>query len=261
MFSLGRWSSRLPAGFHVPCGTCVAPRRPSLRLRGHCPLRRAFPCASAGCGGALAATAPPLSLAATRGIDVSFSSCGYLDGSVRRVPLRALFGSGAHAGPAAGGLPHSETRGSKAGCASPRIIAASRVLPRLPAPRHPPCALHGLPWAPAGGPARLAARPSLSIAANRPLRPCSKRASRFSCAACLSLCAASAAPNRRLRAGLSVLCLSTGGLGRTRTYGLALIRRALSPAGLQAPVCCCCIKNARPAWPRRPPQGRLLERR
>ena len=151
MFSLGRWSSRLPAGFHVPCGTCVAPRRPSLRLRDSCPLRCAFPCASAGCGGALAATAPPLSLAATQGIDVSFSSCGYLDGSVRRVPLRALFGSGAHAGPAAGGLPHSETRGSRAGCASPRLIAASRVLPRLPAPRHPPCALNGLPYGPPKG--------------------------------------------------------------------------------------------------------------
>ena len=40
-----------------------------------------------------------------------------------------------------GGLPHSETRGSKAICASPRLIAAYRVLRRLPEPRHPPDAL------------------------------------------------------------------------------------------------------------------------
>ena len=42
----------------------------------------------------------------------------------------------------AGGLPHSETRGSKAGCASPRLVAASHVLHRLLEPRHPPCALN-----------------------------------------------------------------------------------------------------------------------
>ena len=38
----------------------------------------------------------------------------------------------------AAGLPHSETRGSRAACASPRIIAACRVLHRLAEPRHPP---------------------------------------------------------------------------------------------------------------------------
>ena len=41
----------------------------------------------------------------------------------------------------AAGLSHSETRGSKAICASPRLIAAYRVLHRLREPRHPPCAL------------------------------------------------------------------------------------------------------------------------
>ena len=40
-----------------------------------------------------------------------------------------------------GGLPHSDTRGSRAVCASPRLFAACRVLPRLQKPRHPPCAL------------------------------------------------------------------------------------------------------------------------
>ena len=39
------------------------------------------------------------------------------------------------------GLSHSETRGSKVTCTSPRIIAAYRVLRRLREPRHPPCAL------------------------------------------------------------------------------------------------------------------------
>ena len=39
------------------------------------------------------------------------------------------------------GLSHSETRGSKVICTSPRIIAAYRVLRRLREPRHPPCAL------------------------------------------------------------------------------------------------------------------------
>ena len=40
-----------------------------------------------------------------------------------------------------GGLSHSETCGSMAGCASPQIFAASHVLHRLLEPRHPPCAL------------------------------------------------------------------------------------------------------------------------
>ena len=40
-----------------------------------------------------------------------------------------------------GGLSHSDTCGSTAGCASPQIFAASHVLHRLLEPRHPPCAL------------------------------------------------------------------------------------------------------------------------
>ena len=42
------------------------------------------------------------------------------------------------------GLPHSEIPGSKPVCGSPRLIAAYRVLPRLSAPRHPPCTLSSL---------------------------------------------------------------------------------------------------------------------
>ena len=40
------------------------------------------------------------------------------------------------------GFPHSEIFGSMAVCASPKLIAACRVLHRLPVPRHPPCALN-----------------------------------------------------------------------------------------------------------------------
>ena len=45
------------------------------------------------------------------------------------------------AAPSRGGLPHSDTCGSKAVRASPQTFAACRVLPRLREPRHPPYAL------------------------------------------------------------------------------------------------------------------------
>ena len=47
----------------------------------------------------------------------------------------------ADAMPAHGGLPHSDTCGSKAVRASPQTFAACRVLRRLREPRHPPYAL------------------------------------------------------------------------------------------------------------------------
>ena len=54
----------------------------------------------------------PISLAATLGIDVSFSSSGYLDVSVHRVPLHTLWiGVWIH-GVCPCGFPHSEIRGS-----------------------------------------------------------------------------------------------------------------------------------------------------
>ena len=49
------------------------------------------------------------------------------------------------AGIASGGLPHSEIRGSKGICPSPRLIAAYHVLLRLREPRHPSCALVSFP--------------------------------------------------------------------------------------------------------------------
>ena len=53
------------------------------------------------------------------------------------------------------GFSHSGTPGSKAVCASPGPIAACRALRRLPAPRHPPCALHILPPPRGGAPCDL----------------------------------------------------------------------------------------------------------
>ena len=83
----------------------------------------------------------PVSLAATPGIDVSFSSSGYLDVSVHRVPLHTLWiGVWIHEVFSCG-FPHSEICGSMDICSLPQLIAAYHVFHRLLVPRHPPCAL------------------------------------------------------------------------------------------------------------------------
>ena len=85
-----------------------------------------------------------LSLAATNKIDVSFSSSGYLDVSVHRVPLHTLWiGVWIHAVFACG-FPHSDISGSRLICSSPKLFAAYHVFHRLLVPRHPPCALYCL---------------------------------------------------------------------------------------------------------------------
>ncbi len=83
----------------------------------------------------------PRSLAATCGIDVSFSSSGYLDVSVHRVPLHALWIGVWMTGVCPAGFPHSEIHGSRDICSSPWLFAAYHVFLRLSVPRHPPCAL------------------------------------------------------------------------------------------------------------------------
>ena len=83
----------------------------------------------------------PRSLAATYGIDVSFSSSGYLDVSVHRVPFHTLWiGVWIHEVFSCG-FPHSDIHGSKDICSSPWLFAAYHVFHRLLVPRHPPCAL------------------------------------------------------------------------------------------------------------------------
>ena len=80
----------------------------------------------------------PRSLAATYGIDVSFSSSGYLDVSVPRVPLHGLWIQPWMAGGFPAGFPHSDIRGSLDMCSSPRLFAAYHVFHRRSVPRHPP---------------------------------------------------------------------------------------------------------------------------
>ena len=82
-----------------------------------------------------------ISLAATLEIAVSFSSSGYLDVSVHRVPLHALWIGAWMTGVCPAGFPHSEIHGSRDICSSPWLFAAYHVFLRLSVPRHPPCAL------------------------------------------------------------------------------------------------------------------------
>ena len=87
----------------------------------------------------------PRSLAATRGIDVSFSSWGYLDVSVHPVPFQQAIDSPVDTC----ALPQVRSRIRRSVditdmCSSPQLIAACHVLLRLPVPRHPPYALSNL---------------------------------------------------------------------------------------------------------------------
>ncbi len=86
----------------------------------------------------------PVSLAATPGIDVSFSSSGYLDVSVHRVPSVNLWIQLTVTESSSAGFPHSDICGSLDICSSPQLFAAYHVFLRLLVPRHPPCALISL---------------------------------------------------------------------------------------------------------------------
>ena len=86
----------------------------------------------------------PRSLATTYGISVDFSSSPYLDVSVRAVPPIQLWIHCTVTWYCHAGFPHSEIRGSRLICSSPRLIAACHVLLRLLMPRHSPCALSNL---------------------------------------------------------------------------------------------------------------------
>ena len=145
-----------PPGFGqgFPCPVLLrnsSGRARRLRLQGRCLLRRTFPDPSPDAARSLARLllppapkgrvwAVPLSLAATGGISVDFLSCGYWDGSVPRVRLRRLWIRRRMAGHSPAGFPHSEIPESMTARVSSGLIAAVRVLPRFPKPRHPPCA-------------------------------------------------------------------------------------------------------------------------
>ena len=85
-----------------------------------------------------------ISLAATLEIDVSFSSSGYLDVSVHRVPFHTLWIGVWIRKVFLRGFPHSDICGSLCICHSPQLFAAYHVFLRLSVPRHPPCALSSL---------------------------------------------------------------------------------------------------------------------
>ena len=82
-----------------------------------------------------------ISLAATLEIEFSFSSSGYLDVSVHRVPFHTLWIGVWMTGVFPAGFPHSDICGSMDICSSPQLFAAYHVFRRLLVPRHPPCAL------------------------------------------------------------------------------------------------------------------------
>ena len=126
----------------------------TFRLRGSHPLRPAFPGRSAILGRSIMRSEPrsartpvwalSISLAATLKIEFSFSSSGYLDVSVHRVPSVHLCIQCTVTGVLPAGFPHSDIHGSMDICSSPWLFAAYHVFLRLLVPRHPPCALISL---------------------------------------------------------------------------------------------------------------------
>ena len=72
---------------------------------------------------------------------VVFSSSGYLDVSVHRVPLLTLWIGVRITEGYSARFPHSEISGSMDICSSPKLFAAYHVFHRLLVPRHPPYAL------------------------------------------------------------------------------------------------------------------------
>ena len=72
---------------------------------------------------------------------VVFSSSGYLDVSVHRVPFHTLWIGVWMTGVLPAGFPHSDICGLTVICTSPQLFAAYHVFLRLLVPRHPPCAL------------------------------------------------------------------------------------------------------------------------
>ena len=152
VFRLGGWAPRLQIGFHVSgptldtlydyliSSTGILPSASELSRS----LRLSKPQVMSVHNPDSKLSVWPLSrsLAATRKIDVSFSSSGYLDVSVPRVTfsMTILFIIG-YLSITLSEFPHSEICGSMDICSLPQLIAACHVLRRLLVPRHPPCAL------------------------------------------------------------------------------------------------------------------------
>ena len=150
---LGGWSPRIRTGFHVSRPTWDTGRpRLGFRLRGFHPLRPDLPVRSPSLPGAMSRSRNPgrqavrfgltrfrspllarsRLLSFPRGTEMfHFPRCSS-SGTIEFIP-------GCHAS-RHGGLPHSDTSGSKPVDGSPEIFAVCRVLLRLVMPRHPSCA-------------------------------------------------------------------------------------------------------------------------
>ena len=156
VFRLGGWSPRIRAGFHVSRPTWD-PGRPRLgfRLRGFHPLRPDLPVRSPSLPGAMSRSrnpevqAPRFGLTRFRSPLLARSRLLSFPQGTEMFHFPWCRSSGTrrtiefirqcHVSPH-GGLPHSETSGSKPVDGSPEIIAVCRVLHRLVMPRHPSCA-------------------------------------------------------------------------------------------------------------------------
>ena len=146
-----------PRDSSCPAVLWIQPDYDPFQIRGSHTLWPAFPCRSFKNRFSLKLSVtpkillpsvwpPPLSLATTRGISFDFSSSGYLDVSVPRVPHVHLCVQCTLRDSSSRVFPHSYISGSKLICSSPKLIAAYHVLHRLLMPRHSPCALCSLTY-------------------------------------------------------------------------------------------------------------------
>ena len=143
-----------PQGFSCLVVLWIPPCLKKFRVRGFHPLSLVFPVPFCYLSRSIPRSEPrhartsvwalSISLAATLEIDVSFSSSGYLDVSVHRVPLHTLWIHAWIRKVFLRGFPHSDICGSWNICFSPQLFAAYHVFHRLLVPRHPPCALISL---------------------------------------------------------------------------------------------------------------------
>ena len=100
------------------------------------PAVRTPECTHSGLGSSAFARSPLLTES-----HVVFSSSGYLDVSVHRVPFHSLWIGLWILEVFSSRFPHSEISGSMDICSSPKLFAAYHVFHRLLVPRHPPYAL------------------------------------------------------------------------------------------------------------------------
>ena len=149
MFSLTGWSPPVPEEVLVLRGTQVPPRRRvRFRVRGCHPLRPGFPSCSATFPACLCRRSyNPARCRDTRGLgSCAFARhywrnhCYFLFLRVLRCfsSPRSLCITRCSDGIAPAGFPHSDIRGSRSICLSPRLFAAYHVLRRLREPQASP---------------------------------------------------------------------------------------------------------------------------